>query len=272
MSMTQQRWSETRVAEALAAYYADASRNREFVFLTQVRNATGFSGVTRTADALAIGTWPSRGIYATGFEIKVQRGDFLKELSQPEKADEIGRFCRHWFIAAPIGLVKPAELPLNWGLVEVKEDGKLKWTKPGNANENAITPTWEFMASVFRNIGSSMVPAVDVNRRIAAAQKQERERQEAIAAANRTQAERELERMRTKIESFEKASGVHLDKYSEYFNQEIGEAVRFVRECHRAGGGTLGAVRELQSQMLRMANSLGGIIQSIDAAQEEQAA
>jgi hypothetical protein len=44
--------------------------------------------------------WPSRGIELHGIEIKVSRNDWLKELGDPAKADEIARFCDRWWVAA----------------------------------------------------------------------------------------------------------------------------------------------------------------------------
>ena len=55
----------------------------QFITLEEVRDATGFDGV-RTADAMAISMYRSRGKAVYGFEMKVSRADWLKELKQPE--------------------------------------------------------------------------------------------------------------------------------------------------------------------------------------------
>lgn len=70
------------VVKALAAKY----KAPEYAFFTDVRNSVGFSSRVRTADAMAMFLWPSRGLYMTGFEVKVSRADWKKELEQPEKA------------------------------------------------------------------------------------------------------------------------------------------------------------------------------------------
>lgn len=88
-----------------------------WAFLPQVRNGTGYLKTTRTADAIAMGLWPSRGLFLHGFEIKIYRGDWLKELSQPEKAEEIAQFTDFWWIAAPKDLIRTEELPPLWGLM-----------------------------------------------------------------------------------------------------------------------------------------------------------
>ena len=51
----------------------------EWAFLSQVRNGTGYLRTTRTADALAMSLWPSRGLHLYGFEIKVRKSDWKKD-------------------------------------------------------------------------------------------------------------------------------------------------------------------------------------------------
>src|SRR4051812_18306594 len=60
----------------------------EYVLLEQVRGATGITeGADRSADAIAMSVWPSRGLELHGFEVKVSRGDWLRELREPAKAE-----------------------------------------------------------------------------------------------------------------------------------------------------------------------------------------
>ena len=75
------------IINALAAKF----KAPEYAFLTEVRNSVGFSSKVRTADAMAMSLWPSRGLYMTGFEVKVSRADWKKELEQPEKAEELAQ-------------------------------------------------------------------------------------------------------------------------------------------------------------------------------------
>lgn len=81
----------------------------------EVGNDTG-TKVTRHADAVAIGIWPSTGHQIHGYEIKISRGDFLNEMKQPEKSWPVMRFCHRWTLLTPPGLVRADELPPNWGL------------------------------------------------------------------------------------------------------------------------------------------------------------
>lgn len=81
----------------------------------EVGNDTG-AKVSRHADAVAIGIWPSTGHQIHGYEIKVSRADFLNEMKQPEKSWPVMQFCHRWSLLTPPGLVRVDELPPNWGL------------------------------------------------------------------------------------------------------------------------------------------------------------
>ena len=50
-----------------------------------------------------------------GFEVKVSRSDWLRELADESKADAWARYCHHWWLVAPAEVVKPGELPTGWG-------------------------------------------------------------------------------------------------------------------------------------------------------------
>ena len=56
--------NEGGVFEALKTRY----NSPEYCLLPQVRNSTGYSSKVRTADAIAMSLWPSRGLTLTGFE------------------------------------------------------------------------------------------------------------------------------------------------------------------------------------------------------------
>jgi len=93
----------------------------EWAFLTHVRNAAGF-GATRTIDALALSLWPSRGFEMHGFEVKVSRSDWLRELADPAKADGVMARCDRWWLVASEGVAKPGEMPVGWGLLVAQGD------------------------------------------------------------------------------------------------------------------------------------------------------
>lgn len=71
----------------------------------------------RCADFVAIDKYHSTQAMH-GHEVKVSRSDWLTELRDPEKAEPIKRFCRYWWLVVPDSdIVKPGELPADWGLI-----------------------------------------------------------------------------------------------------------------------------------------------------------
>jgi hypothetical protein len=87
----------------------------EFVVMSEVADATG-QYIRRRADAIAVSTYPSNGLEIVGIEIKITRNDWLRELRDPGKADQIRRYCDRWYLVTPLReIVKPGELPEGWG-------------------------------------------------------------------------------------------------------------------------------------------------------------
>lgn len=64
----------------------------EWAVLDELHDGTGGSG-TRRFDAVAFNCWPSRGFVRLGFEIKVTRGDFARELADHAKRAALERHC-----------------------------------------------------------------------------------------------------------------------------------------------------------------------------------
>ncbi len=174
--------------------------------LPQVRNCTGFSGTVRTADALIISLWPSRGLELIGVEIKVARQDWLREKENPEKADEIGKYCDRWWIVTPPGIVHVDELPAAWGLMEWHEDKK-KWKTVKPAQSTTVKPvTKEFLAAILRRASETSVPHGAIDERI----KQGIEKENMNLVRQLEGAREDARILKQRILDFEKASGVKL--------------------------------------------------------------
>ena len=123
MNATKMREREV-VALIRAKYCKDHGNGPAAVLLPQVRNAAGFDA-TRTADAIVMNLWPSRGLHLEGFEVKCSRADVLKELRDPSKAEAFSRYCEKWWlVVASECLIKEEELPEPWGLLVVSGDGE----------------------------------------------------------------------------------------------------------------------------------------------------
>jgi hypothetical protein len=93
------------------------------VYLTEV-TAPGHSG--RRADAVHVGLWSSRGAGTIEVcELKISRGDWLKELREPKKAEAWWPYChRFWLVVPHEGIVKDGELPDGWGLMMPSSRGR----------------------------------------------------------------------------------------------------------------------------------------------------
>jgi hypothetical protein len=94
-------------------------------FIPEFRGGTGWSRESR-ADAIAMHCWPSMGLELVGFELKISRGDWLRERKQPSKAYPIKQFCDRWYlVVSDLKIVRYAEeLPAGWGL-QFAENGKI---------------------------------------------------------------------------------------------------------------------------------------------------
>ena len=143
---TPEHWTTAQLEDALAARYPYTDG---YALLFGVANATGWAA-NRTADALMHGLWVNRGKYFTGFEIKANRGDWLREIKQPDKAESVMKYCTYWYLVAGPDVVKLDEdpVPAPWGVL-VPRGQKLYEVKKAEA----MTPkpiNNDFLASIMR--------------------------------------------------------------------------------------------------------------------------
>lgn len=191
----------------------------------EVGNDTG-TRVTRHADAVAIGIWPSTGHQVHGFEVKVSRTDFLNEMKDPSKSQAIFRFCHRWSLATPPGLVRVDELPPNWGLVTF--DGKsLRTVKAAPLlTPEPLTPG--FVAALVRRAGemdASLISAA-VDKQVGDINKQIAERVDAAKRRFHSDAVREVERLKKRVEAFDELFA----DVPEYELKELAKVVGAVRK------------------------------------------
>jgi hypothetical protein len=152
--------TEREVLDLLAARHVAP----EWAFLRHVANGTG-RHQSRTADGIAMNLWPSRGMELHGFEVKVYRGDWLRELKDPAKADEIAARCHRWWVVASDDFVVQQDdlFPQAWGLMVVRE-GALVVVREAPL----LTPaplTWEFLAAILRRAAEQMVATASLDAR-----------------------------------------------------------------------------------------------------------
>src|SRR3990172_4724202 len=211
-------------SDVIAKLEAGIFKAPAHAILREVRNGTGYAGTTRTADALVVSLWPSRGVWFAGVEIKVSRGDWLRELKDPEKSTEIQRFCNYWWIATPPGVAKIEELPETWGLIEVNAKCAVLKQAP-KLEAEPLSPI--FVAAILRNRADRETELLN-NARFETRQAVSKElgvdTGDIQIWQTRVKAlEIDLEVERSCRQSFEKASGVAMHPWN---GHDIGQAVK----------------------------------------------
>ena len=180
-----------------------------FALMEEVGNGTGF-GCNRHADAVAVGLWPSRGLFIEGIEIKVSRGDWMRELAQPGKADDIAKWCAFWRVAAGTeDIVREDELPPNWGLLVLK-GGKMLCKKQAPKLEPQALDR-SFVAAMFRRVHEGQAAVAEHARRAGfddgVTRGPEQHQREVDRLKN------DITMMQGRIAKFQEASGVEIDHY-----------------------------------------------------------
>lgn len=217
--------NESDVTEVLSLHF----RPPVWAFLPQVRNGTGWAKqIPRTADALAMCLWPSRGIALHGIEIKVSRSDWLAELKNPAKAEDFFNVCDRWWVAAPKpvcdDIVKKGELPSTWGLLKCEDKVKVVTPAPPlkpKPMDNLM------LAAIMRRLQECASPEAALKDAEARSYEKGREDGQKQSAFDLKIARGEAERFCKIIQEFEGASGVKIANWAPNVGQ-IGAAVKAV--------------------------------------------
>ena len=194
----------------------------EWALMFEVGQGTGAHG-GRYADAIAMNLYPSRGLEIHGFEVKVSRSDWQRELKNPEKAEKIFQYCDRWWIVAPDGIVSQVELPPTWGLMEYKDD-KLKIVHQAPKLE-ARPLSRPFFASLMRRssqLDESTVTKL-VETRLRAAREEDAKRLERTIETRLSVMKSKLD----KVEEIEKAAGISFTDWGA--GPEMGLAIKAIK-------------------------------------------
>jgi hypothetical protein len=234
----------------------------ECAFLEQVGNGTGWRQ-RRWADAVAVNLWPSRGLTINGFEVKVSLQDWKKELKSPEKSAEVQKYCDHWWIVAPRGLVPSADLPSTWGLIEVNEQMKLHTLVTAPKLE-PVPLDRHFMAAVLRRHTEGF--EVILNR------EKTRSREEGMAQGpddtwvRLKRAEETQVQLSDRIRAFEAASGVTL-MWGDA--PQIGEAVKLILNGNHRHS-VLDALKRDEEAYVRRIEMLRADIKTLESVRRDE--
>lgn len=206
---------------ALRAKYAPP----EYAIFFEVRNGTGFARKTeRYADAIAMNLYPSRGLEIIGFELKASRQDWLRELKNPDKAEEIGKFCDRWYVVVgDKDIVKPGELPAGWGLIVPRGNSLIVSTEAPAKHAKAVDKL--LVAALLRAAVNQSPSEKAIKTRVENEIKDALNRQENNFKLHIARYRKDADDLRKAITEFESASGVQISIWD---GKRIGEAVRFV--------------------------------------------
>jgi len=124
----------------------------EWAFIEELRLGSGWNS-RRTKwegriDAWAMNCYPSKGLTTVSFEVKVSRGDWLRELNDPNKRKLAMTLCNKFYFVAPEGIISKEEVPDGCGLVEISKS-RMRYTKYAPHRE-CPNPPWRFVASLAR--------------------------------------------------------------------------------------------------------------------------
>lgn len=229
-----------------AAQVLDMLRQRyaapAHALFANVADATGFDG-KRYADAIAMSLWPSRGLELHGFEIKVSRSDWARELKDPAKAEAFAQYCnRWWLVVSDKAIVKPGELPATWGLLAARGGSLVAVVEAPPLTPGPISPA--FLAAILRRAMESSVDTEAV--KVAEQRGRERGLKQGEANADRRveEARAYLERLRRQLASFEQASGINIEHSWKHGN--IAKALEFMNQ-----GGVDAARRDVDGLLAK---------------------
>ncbi len=85
-----------------------------------------------------------------GFEIKVDKGDFLKD----KKWQLYSRFCSSLSVACPEGLIEPEEVSDPFGLLWIKPTGEVVWKKREKniQHRESLAWTWTYLSVIEKEL------------------------------------------------------------------------------------------------------------------------
>lgn len=229
-----------------------------YAFVTEVPDGTGWDK-KRTADAIAMGCWKSVEIELQGFEVKVSRADWRKELKDLNKSAAFQKHCHRWWIVAAKGIVKLEEMPAEWGLIEPHGEGLT--VKKGASLTTPEPVSFMFLAGLLRKavaVGLSEQERAEIRRKAFTEAKATFEKADPDTHAALL---RSIEITNKSIEDFERLSGIPLTNYN---GGQIGkEFVEFKKFKNSIGPGYLRRVMDVANHVAESAKRLEAAITEV---------
>jgi len=235
----------------------------EWVLAEQAASRTGYAA--RRADAVAFNCYQSRGLEIIGFEVKVRRSDWVREMKSPDKAEAVAAYCDKWYVVAPDGIVHDGELPKAWGLMlpNDKTGGVRIAHQADQTDTKPVSRT--FLAAIMRGLVRS--DETVIAERVSAARKSAYDdgAADALSDSRDGRAEAQLAVLSARVAEFERVSGIVIghhagrleakaihaarvltDDYASNFTRHADQIERFLPKLREA----LAALETLRGQLL----------------------
>lgn len=248
-----QGWTHTRLVAAVRARY----QREGYAFMSNVPSRLGFNS-KRYADGIAVGLWESRGFEVVGFEVKASRSDFLRELKDPPKADDIFGYCDRWFlVAANDGIVNvdAGELPSAWGLMVPRGRNLTVVTKAPKLSPQPLERS--FLCALLRRAHEQMESKSAQDEAYQRGWEEGRLKGEKTNNGTLYYLRQEHERLKKSVKAFHEKSGIHIDSYD---GGQVGAVAKALFEKDFGG---------LQDNLRRMEQNLTEALGKIREAKEE---
>ena len=186
----------------------------------------------RRIDALAFGIWQSVGREIQGFELKVSRSDWLRELKQVNKADPFIAICdRFWLVTADSSIAKIDEVPACWGWMSATANG-LRVQRPASKLPgvgNAIPRN--FLIGVLRRMQDDLIGSPEVRTEIQRQVNEATSRLDDRIKYKTRDAESKVAALQEKIDKFREQSGIDLNDW------RMGNVGKIVKHLQLLGFG-----------------------------------
>ena len=241
----------------LAALLREKYPREKYALIFDVPDAVSLDQ-KRRIDAVAFGCWASLGRRIEGFELKVSRSDWLRELRQVDKADPFVAICDlFWLVTADTKVAKLEEIPAAWGWMAATKSG-LRIQRPASPLPGCgPSVPREFVIGVMRRMQDDLLKSPDVAAHIAGKVKEIQDRQENEIKWATQRAREDAERLKKAVHEFEEASGI---KFNPWSMGNIGHIVGQLRELGYGEDGGLRTVeRLLESHENALRRTLGHV-------------
>lgn len=150
------------ILEALILNNTEWGKTKHNVLFPELRLGSGYCGVAqRRIDLFLIDS--GAGNTTTSFEIKVSRGDFKHDIENDLKQRGARLYSNYFYYVTPTGLLKPEEIPVWAGLLELdvesfnedKSKYRFREVVPSPLHPKAM-PSWGLICSMVRHVNKDI--------------------------------------------------------------------------------------------------------------------